>query len=1259
MKTHNIILLQIICLCFLVTSTPLFSQTTQVNSDHAAYYDKVFHRQYIFTPVDNKIMIKFAENNRQFRSVKQSVIQSYDLNTEHEAIERYRYGVYVLPGGSTVSAIHDQLKHDPNVKASCPLMVDQDGYERYFIPDEFTVQFNKNMSRDEMLQIIDDYGCKVVKQQWTYGYYTLSVPPGHELFETIRAFIAMDQTMFAELSFIGFNDYCFDPDDTQYTQQWALNNTGAGGGDADADIDAREAWDIERGDPDVLVVVIDTGIEWDHPDLRENVAQNLGEDSDGDGRTMQQVGGNWVRDPGDLNGVDDDGNGLIDDLFGWDFADDDNDPTPQALTATDDSYPHGTACAGIAAAVTDNNLGVAGIAHNCRLMGLRVNLTSGMNQNRADAINYAVDMAANYDAVVLSCSWVASGTMTALQNAVINARNNNVLPCFASGNGNTTPIRYPARYAQTLAVGATSECDERKSTTSCDGENWWGSNYGDSLNVSAPGVHLRTTDMVGADGYGGGDYIANMNGTSGATPHVAAAAALLWSYDPSLSVDEVQDILQQSADKVGGYDYSHAASMPGHSVELGYGRLNVDRALQMLMARTGAITDMLPDPLDLAISIDRSGSMITSKLDAVKNAASQVVWLMNIGDRLSVTMYDDLLDPVFPAAGGVIDITSSTTKEDAESAILSITRRGLTSIGGGLSYAQTQLSTITTPYYPQAIILMSDGMSNTAPWVFDTVPTIPALTDVYTIGFGTAGENVDEDSLRWIATQTGGTYLFAGADALFRTEETPLNFAASTGGLEIIKAYQASFNLANRRQIMELYGSALKEQFRDEILVDESVGDMRFSLLGDDYKGEYGLILTDPNGKEINPEVAEKEDLIDYIEGPSVRSYTVRHPEGGIWMMEGYATGSKYYISASGYSSLKTFLSLWRTSVCRPMLIRLRIIQQGEPIYNAEVTARVGFPNNEYTTIELYDDGEHGDGQLKDGVFANYFDNTCAAGSYSVETTTRGRTLKGLAFTRYNVKNTFITKAPELLVIDLSMPDLISPQGELLKVPVQLNSNVFGREIQGFQGYISYNPDVISPYEEAILEGTLCSENWKVIVKETEKGMIEVTGEGKYLSEQGILLILPFKVVGEKPGYSDLIFKKWTFLGGEGDYEVELTDGSFKVGQILMPDVPTDVKKDHSAIPEHYALQFNYPNPFNPVTNIQYDLPENTNVNLTVYNILGQQVKQLIERYHTAGYYTLQWDGTDAFGRSVSSGLYFYRLKTDGFVDVKKMFLLK
>ncbi len=1138
----------LVSLFTLVASTALIltatrSGRTQSPSDYS-FTDKLFGKHFSFIPKTDEVMIRFAAQPKKLdQNTVQAATAQAGLTLLHEAIAQHYFGVFRLPAGSDFESATARLRASGVVQAVCPVMIDQDGYTRYFMPDEFTVQFDPRLPEAEMLAIIRDFGSSIVKDQWTPGYYTLALPPEMELFETIREFMRLPQVQFAEPSYIGFNDFAFDPNDASYAQQWALRNTGATGGTVDADIDAREAWDIERGDANVVVVIIDTGVDWDHPDLRPNILQNLGEDADGDGQTMALVAGNWVLDPGDLDGIDNDGNGLDDDLLGWDFDDDDNNPN--------DEGNHGTACAGIAAAVTNNATGVAGVAHNCRIMPLRINLSAGMNQNRADAINYAAAMSANYDGMVLSCSWIASGDVTALRSAIVNAKNDGVVVCFASGNFDETSVRFPARVEAAIAVGATSECDERKSPTSCDGETAWGSNRGDSLDIAAPGVHIFTTDRAGADGYDPTDYVSDFNGTSSATPHVAGAAALLLSYDPSLTPDEVQDILQVSADRVGGYNYNHDATRPGHSLELGYGRLNINRALQELIARKVII--LQPEPVDIALSIDRSGSMTPPKLSAARNAAAQVVRLMNIGDRVAVTSYDHNVFVNFNLA----NITSEAVKDNAITAINAITAGGATSIGGGLVTAQGQFLLAVPPHYPQAIILMSDGMSNTAPWVRQVTPLLPGTTDVYAIGFATSGVDIDEDSLQYMASTTGGQYFFAGADGLGAApgpqgkQEDPNLITSVTGGLELIKSYQASLNIASGRQMMRHVSRKYQDQYSDSVFVDASVDEMRFSFLLDSKPATLLFELRTPSGKTIDPGVAAGDPLIDYLEDATLASYTVRKPERGLWLVVARAARvEKMYLSASGYSHLRGVLSIEEFGLGVPMVVQLRLIERGLPVLKSNVTAKLALPNNQYLSFALFDDGKHRDGLPNDGIYANTTERIGQGGSYTVETTASGfSNLSGDFYSRYNVASTFVQFKQDRKPIRVSLPNSLALPGRLVRIPIFVNSDVFGRDLGAFAAVLRFNPKILRPTGKLEVDNTM-SAGWNVDVNLPAAELVELKASGPALQGNGILLNVLFEAVGNVGESSPLEFGHFEFNGGS--VPVETSSGFFTVGSTFL-----------------------------------------------------------------------------------------------------------
>ncbi len=356
------------------------------------------------------------------------------------------------------------------------------------------------------------------------------------------------------------------PDDTYYEDQWGLNNTGQHGGFlgidlTDFDINVEAAWDITLGD-NVTIAVLDEGFEMDHPDLVDNT-----------------IGTGYDSETGANSSV----------VYG----------------------PHGTACAGIAGARGNNNEGISGVAPNAGLISISnsLHLITSAHQSLANGLNWAWQNGAD----VISNSWGHSFFLNssliddAITNALTNGREGlGSVVVFAAGNNNGEVI-YPANSnPDILAVGAMSPCGERKSQgpTSCDGEYWWGSCFGNTLDIVAPGVLIPTTDRQGnligpscwvipdynpdpcaiiANTYTNHNYFSRFNGTSSACPHIAGVAALVLSVNPNLTVQEVNDIIEQSAQKVRTdlYNYSTTTGRPNgtwHN-EMGYGLVDAYQAV--------------------------------------------------------------------------------------------------------------------------------------------------------------------------------------------------------------------------------------------------------------------------------------------------------------------------------------------------------------------------------------------------------------------------------------------------------------------------------------------------------------------------------------------------------------------------------------------------------------------------------------------------------------------------------------------------------
>lgn len=501
------------------------TNTKEVKRGHAVspesdytYRDKTTGEQLSFIPEPDEFMVTFREGlseenlNEIIRSTGLSVSQGFNFEHNFAAVQ--------VPRAQDAEAADRMSEQLAELGNFIPVMVDQDELTRYFLPDEFTVQFGREISKERVEQIIREKNSLIVEVQRTPGYYTLAVPEGRGLFESIRDFADLEEVSFAEPSEVSFNSaLAYIPDSPDFEQLWGLRNSGqtvnGAPGTAGADIDVTEAWDIERGHPDVVIVVIDTGADIEHSNLQANILPRGSED--------------------------------------WDFADPNNaEPEDTAFDS------HGTHIAGTVAA-TDNGMGVIGVAHRCRFLPLRIDLNAGKNQNRADAINYVTQEAKNNTdrRYIINCSWRTNGDHAGVRNAIIEAVDNNIIIVFAAGNGgrniDNTP-QYPAVYAQVIAVAATDQQDRKSSI----------SNFGTNVDVSAPGVNIYSTTRGGHRGF--------LTGTSMAAPHVSGLAALIWSRNRSLTNLQVRQTIEDTSDNIDSIN-------PGFLGLLGRGRINARKAL--------------------------------------------------------------------------------------------------------------------------------------------------------------------------------------------------------------------------------------------------------------------------------------------------------------------------------------------------------------------------------------------------------------------------------------------------------------------------------------------------------------------------------------------------------------------------------------------------------------------------------------------------------------------------------------------------------
>lgn len=313
------------------------------------------------------------------------------------------------------------------------------------------------------------------------------------------------------------------PDDPYFNYQVGLHNLGEGQDESstifDIDIDAPEAWSVTTGSKDIIIAFIDQGINIDHEDTKDNLWIN-----------SDEIAG---------NGIDDDNNGYIDDIYGWDFMFNDADVSATDTEGDYGPFNHGQMVAGVAAARGNNGKGITGVCWDCKIMMIK---TVGLP---ADAIYYAVDNGAD----IINIS--KGGSSEALKKAIDYAYNSGVILIGGAGNNGEDRKFYPSAYDNVLAVAGYGFNDRPA---------WW-SNYGSWVDVSAPGRGYSTR--------GEGNTYLEDDGTSLSAPYVAGLAGLILSQNPNFSSEEVYTIIRSSVDDV-----------EASGKYFGTGRINAAKALQ-------------------------------------------------------------------------------------------------------------------------------------------------------------------------------------------------------------------------------------------------------------------------------------------------------------------------------------------------------------------------------------------------------------------------------------------------------------------------------------------------------------------------------------------------------------------------------------------------------------------------------------------------------------------------------------------------------
>lgn len=381
---------------------------------------------------------------------------------------------------------------------------------------EILVKFRAHTDAKKISAFVLSRKSSILEKLLVPEVYKIKVPAGQTMEETIEEYRNNPDVEYAEPNYI--RQAFIIPDDARFGEQWGLENTGQAGGTVGKDIDAVDAWEKEQGEPEIIIAVLDTGVDLDHPDLKDNIF---------------------------LTGRDFVNNDFI--------AEDDN----------DEEHGHGTHVAGIAAGKGDNGIGITGVCWNCLILPVKV-LDKNGNGSDSDIAN-GIDWAAQNGAKVLNMSFGGPGFSETIESAVNYAYDYGCVLVAAMGNYDVyTDTNYPAGFPNVIAVGAINNKGMR--CTTADWGSPYGSTYSNNIDVVAPGDNILSCLNNGDYGY--------MRGTSMATPFVAGACALLWSWNTDLTNAEIRQIIGETA-----VDVTTGTASVGWDMYTGSGCVNVYAAI--------------------------------------------------------------------------------------------------------------------------------------------------------------------------------------------------------------------------------------------------------------------------------------------------------------------------------------------------------------------------------------------------------------------------------------------------------------------------------------------------------------------------------------------------------------------------------------------------------------------------------------------------------------------------------------------------------
>ncbi len=1107
-------------------------------------------------------------------------------------------------------------------------------------------------------------------------------------------------------------------------------------------IDAVSAWDVTHGDSTVVIAILDTGVDYLHEDLKKNIWRNRGEIEDG---------------------KDNDGNGYVDDLYGWDFVHASGNAASDEDGMTEDNDPsdrhgHGTHVAGLAAAVTNNGIGVAGAGWNCRIMPLRVGYKTkdGGGSVVSSAVLKAVEYATLNGAAIISESFGGLTNDYAQRDMLRWAFESGVVVVKSAGNDNSS-VGYSPDTENWVLTAAAVDGNDRKASFS---------NYGDWVKISAPGVALST-------------YLNNryesLGGTSMAAPIVAGTTALVRAVHPDWSAAKVMMHVVDTADKIDAVN-------PRYAGKLGrVGRVNAYRAVSApfaskpdLRIRRISIEDLVFGNGDQRVNAGETTDLLL-RITNVWNRAQNVELTLTTTDPTVTVINDRLFFREIPGIESLPNFVDTkdpyfTFRVDENAFPHNIPFR-LTAVSGDF----VQTIDFTVAVEAKLLLVDDDGGADLVETVYR--PILDSLGMAYDVWDravqGRASARLrNYDLLFWICGRALPTLNNEDREDLLsylRANKT-LWISGQDIGWDLA-APQSDDDVRNRGYYNQyrLYGfdskSFYETHLRARFVEDKTSYRLLQGRSDSPLSRDLQLVLTSPTGddNDFAPDVIEPNGgkvLFSYPDGRAAavhyqqRNTLVNFAFGGL---EAIAEADKRFELARRILNELTGISL-TVEPLQNMEIPHQELFLGARVTSAKKLAGVflywreasepAYRKKEMTalsdTVYFADIPRPSGGVLEYGVQAVAEDGfyspirlqRVTVGASPPTVTAEAVRLSSLGISPYLSMN-----AEDASGVDVSSARVhfwttnVPPDSMLLE---QKDDRTFGTVVSGRFDYgdtlyyrfsirdLSYlNVRGESPiykmvlgfegFESGLDDWETTPDGWGLETVRQRSGRFaahESPGAGvnyppnadlrltlkrgldlSRLSQATLSLWmfygfsdddyglveasndsgrtwhpLGLPIRGAAPKYYKAEFDLSDFTGGDNrDVRIRFRVISNETGagpgwfidDLEIIPIRTGVAANAEALPAALHLFEAHPNPFNSAARITFELPAEGNVLLQVFDALGRQVAVLEEGRRSAGHHVVTWNGLDAQGMTLPSGLYFCRLKSDGGVRVVKMMLLR